>query len=79
MAETGDQQRMSSNQPAANEVGLLRVTRAAEELGVSIHTVRAWIAQRRIGHVRLGRAIRVPRSEVERLLEIGFVPAKRSL
>ena len=56
----------------------LRVAHAAEELGVSIHTIRAWIAQRRIAHVRLGRAIRVPRSEIARLLEVGFVPARRS-
>jgi hypothetical protein len=37
--------------------------------------VRAWIRTRRIGHVRLGRAIRIPYSEVERLLTEGRVPA----
>jgi len=51
------------------------IRQAAEELNVSTHTVRAWIRTRRIGHVRLGRAIRIPYSEVERLLTEGRVPA----
>ena len=55
------------------------VKRAAEELGVSPHTVRAWIAARRIAHLRLGRAIRIPVSELSRLLEENTVPAKKKL
>ena len=47
------------------------VAEAAEALGLSVHTVRSWIAQRRIGHVRLGRAVRVPVAEIHRLLERG--------
>ena len=54
----------------------LNVSRVATELDISVHTVRAWIAQRRIAHVRLGRAIRIPASEIERLLEEGYVPAR---
>lgn len=54
---------------------LLTVSAAAVELGVSVHTVRAWIARRRIGHVRLGRAVRIPASEIARLIELGTVPA----
>ena len=54
-----------------------KVPIAAEELGVSVHTVRAWVAQRRIGHIRLGRAIRIPGSEIRRLLDTGFVPPRR--
>ena len=53
----------------------VRVTKAAAELGLSIHTIRAWVAQRRIAYVRLGRSIRIPASEIRRLLEAGFVPA----
>ena len=49
--------------------------RAAEELNVSPHTIRAWIAQGRIACVRLGRAIRVPAAELKRLIEAGRVPA----
>ncbi len=53
------------------------VHEAAEELGLSVHTVRAWIASRRLGHLRLGRAIRVPASEIRRVIEKGTVPAVR--
>ena len=51
------------------------VDQAAAELNLSKATVRAWVAQRRLGHVRLGRAIRIPVSEIRRVLETGFVPA----
>ena len=53
------------------------VREAGEMLAMSPHTMRAWIADRRIGIVRLGRTVRVPISEVERLLETGSVPARR--
>ena len=51
------------------------VNQAAAELNVSRSTVRAWIAQRRLGHVRLGRAVRIPSEEIRRMLDAGFVPA----
>jgi excisionase family DNA binding protein len=38
---------------------LKTVQEAAAALGLSVHTIRAWIATRRIAHVRLGRAVRV--------------------
>jgi excisionase family DNA binding protein len=50
------------------------VQEAAQELGLSVHTVRAWIAQRRIAHIRLGRAIRISPEEVERILSDGTIP-----
>ena len=51
------------------------VCEAAAELGLSIHTVRAWAAARRIAHIRLGRAIRIPASEIRRVIEQNTVPA----
>jgi excisionase family DNA binding protein len=53
------------------------VDAAADELGLSPHTLRSWISRRLIGHVRLGRAIRIPAAEIERLLEEGTVPPRR--
>jgi excisionase family DNA binding protein len=53
------------------------VEQAAAELNLSRATIRAWIAQRRLGHVRLGRAIRIPAHEIQRLLESGYVPPVR--
>jgi excisionase family DNA binding protein len=54
------------------------VEEAAQELNLSKATIRAWIAQRRLGHVRLGRAIRVPADEIRRVLEAGYVPPERN-
>ncbi len=52
------------------------VRQAAAELGLSVACVRKWIAERRIGIVRLGRAVRIPQTEIERLIEEGRVPAR---
>lgn len=54
---------------------LMSVKEAAEALALAPATIRLWIGQRRIGHVRLGRAIRIRSSEVERILEAGEIPA----
>jgi excisionase family DNA binding protein len=51
------------------------VSEAAEELGLSVHTIRAWIASRRLGHLRLDRAIRIPAAEIRRILKESTVPA----
>lgn len=51
------------------------VSEAADELGLSVHTIRAWIASRRLGHLRLGRAIRIPAAEIRRVIEKSTVPA----
>ena len=56
---------------------LLTVPEAAEALALKTKTIRAWIAVRRIGCVRLGSAVRVPVSEVERLIEGGTIPARQ--
>ena len=66
-------------QPGTIGTSPLTVEETATALGLSRHTVRAWITQRRLGHVRLGRSIRVPVSEVSRLLDDNFRPAKSEL
>lgn len=53
------------------------MSEAAEELGLSIHTIRAWVASRRLAHLRLGRAIRIPAAEIRRVIEDSTVPAVR--
>jgi excisionase family DNA binding protein len=57
---------------------LRTVAEAADELGLSVYTVRAWIASRRIAHVRLGRTIRITAGEIRRIIEAGTVPAERT-
>jgi len=51
------------------------IQQSAQELGLSPATLRAWMRQGRIGYVRLGRAVRIPASEIRRLIERGTVPA----
>jgi excisionase family DNA binding protein len=56
---------------------LLKVPEAAAMLALSQKTVWQWIGERRIGVVRLGRAVRVPMAEIDRLMEEGSTPARR--
>jgi excisionase family DNA binding protein len=51
------------------------VQECAIELNVSPFTIRAWLGQRRIGFVRVGRTIRIPVAEIRRVIEEGTVPA----
>jgi len=53
---------------AKREPKLLRVGVAARELGLHPLTVRRWIKAGRIQVVPMGREVRVPRTEVERLV-----------
>ena len=55
---------------------MVNVRQAAEELGLSVACVRKWIGERRMEYVRLGRAIRVPAAEIDRLIAEGTIPAK---
>lgn len=50
------------------EPKLLRISAAAHELGLHPITVRRWIKAGRIKVVPMGREVRVPRAEVERLV-----------
>ena len=52
----------------AEEPKLLRVSKAAHELGLHPLTVRKWIKAGKIQAIRIGNEARVPRSEIERLV-----------
>ncbi len=53
---------------------LLRVAEFAEETGLAEITVRKWIRQERLASVKLGRARRIPSSELRRLEQEGLAP-----
>ena len=54
-----------------------KVNEFADAGGFRPSTVRAWILHRKITVVRLGgRAIRIPKSELDRLIREGTVPAR---
>lgn len=54
------------------------VQKAAERLGLKPPTLRAWILHRKISYVKIGRAVRIPEQEIERIIRENTVPAKRS-
>ena len=70
--------RSSERQPRPPSERLLTVVEAADELGLSVSTIRSWIASRRLGHIRLGRSIRLKAAELRRVIEAGTVPADRT-
>jgi putative resolvase len=51
-----------------DEPKLLRISKAAHELGLHPFTVRKWIKQGKIRAIWVGQEARVPRSEIERLV-----------
>lgn len=57
---------------------LLTVPEIAQRLAVKQSTIRAWLLTRRLCKVRVGRrAVRVPASEIDRIISEGMVPARR--
>jgi excisionase family DNA binding protein len=57
---------------------MLTVRETANRLGLRECTIRAWLSARKIDFVRLGRAIRIPESEVCRLIETNTVPRREA-
>ncbi len=54
---------------------LLTVGEVAARTGWKPSTVRKKILRRELGYVKLGRSVRIPESEIERLISNGFRPA----
>ena len=50
------------------------VREAAERLGLRESTIRKWILQRRIGVVRLGRAVRLRAADLDKMLTEAYRP-----
>jgi excisionase family DNA binding protein len=56
---------------------LMNVRQFAEALGVTTACIRRWILERRIASVKVGRLVKVPESEAERIIASGLRPARR--
>jgi len=56
---------------------LLKVPEAAEQLNMSQKAIWAMIYRREIDVVRIGRSVRIPLTAIDRLVELGTVPAAR--
>jgi excisionase family DNA binding protein len=60
------------------ESQLLTSKQFAHAIGVSKACVRRWTTERKIKVVRLGRLVRIPRTEVQRLMDEGATLVRRS-
>lgn len=52
----------------------ITVAEAAVRLGLKPSTIRKLILTRRIGYTKIGRAVRIPEAELERLIRAGYRP-----
>ena len=57
---------------------LLTVYEFAKALNVTPACIRRWIMERKVVTVKLGRLVRIPPDEVQRLIQIGTRPAEVS-
>jgi excisionase family DNA binding protein len=58
------------------ERNLLSVARTAALIGISPHTLRSWLRQRRLPHVRLGRRILFDPRDLEEFVAANRVAAR---
>jgi excisionase family DNA binding protein len=55
---------------------LLNVAQAAEKLSISPHTIRAWIFQKKLPYVRLGRRIGLRPEDIDSFIERNLIEAQ---
>lgn len=58
------------------EIDLLKIPEFAKPLGITNACVRRWILERKITTVHVGRLVRIPKSELLRIISLGTRPAK---
>jgi excisionase family DNA binding protein len=63
----------------ANELDqLLTVAEAAQLLALRPCTIRKWLYERRLPYVRLGRAVRLRKVDIERMVQENYSAAIKS-
>lgn len=65
-----------NSKSATRQDEYLRIKAFAKKMDMSEKTLRRWCAEGRIEHIRFNRSIRIPLSELNRLVEQGTVPAR---
>lgn len=55
--------------------GLRSLSETAEELGVTVNTLRSWVYRRRISYVKVGRSVRVSEATIKSIIDRGTIPA----
>jgi excisionase family DNA binding protein len=56
---------------------LLSIPQFSEALGLTVSGTRRWLLERRVAHVKVGRLVRIPESELVRIVADGFRPARQ--
>jgi len=56
-------------------VRLWSLAQAAERLGVSVKCLRGWVYRRKIGYVKVGRAVRISDETIQGIIDRGTIPA----
>jgi len=59
-------------------VPLLSIPEFASALRVTPACARRWQALRKISYTKVGRLVRIPSTEVDRIIKQGMVPAKQA-
>jgi excisionase family DNA binding protein len=54
---------------------LVSLEEAARRLGMKPVTLRMWASRRKIARCKIGRSVRIPESEIERVIESSMIPA----
>jgi len=65
-----------SRQMDSEQFTLLSVPEFAKALGVKPSCIRRWILLRKITVIKIGRLVRVPSKELQRLIDAGIRPAR---
>jgi len=65
-----------NNSEPKNGLDLLTVQDAARLLAVSVSTIYGWVWQRRIPFVKIGRALRFDRNDLDSLIEANRTPSR---
>lgn len=55
---------------------LFSVQEFSDALNITVACTRRWILERKIATIKIGRLIRIPASEVDRLVSAGLRPAR---
>lgn len=55
---------------------LLTCAEAGELMGLKEATVRVWVSRRKLPHVKLGRAVRLPSEAIAEMIAANTIPAK---
>lgn len=58
-----------------SEPVLLSLRQASARLCIAVPTLRRWLRERRLAHVRCGRAVRIESAEIERFIARNRRPA----